>query len=76
MAICTELVTTVMPGTSSSCRASVQVVVPADRPTALPGRTIAAATRAMASFSVRSRADFASNPGSSVLVRPGAVAPP
>ena len=51
------------------------MVVPADSPTALPGRTSSAATPAMASFSARSRADLASKPGSSVLVASGGVAP-
>ena len=48
------------------------MVVPADSPIALPGRTRPAAAPAMASFSARSRTDLASKPGSSALVRPGA----
>src|SRR5262249_14027152 len=60
------------------CRwwASRQVVVPAVSATACPGSTSAAAAWAIASFSRSWRCDFASKPGSSVLWREGAGAPP
>ena len=71
-----ELVTTVRPAMAPSARASVHVVVPAEIPIAVPGRTSAAASLAIASFCARCRLDFASNPGSSVLSPRIAVAPP
>ena len=54
----------------------MQVVVPADRAMAVPGRTSSAAAEAMASFSSRWRTDLAAKPGSSVEPAPGTVAPP
>ena len=71
-----ELVTMVRPGMASSARASVHVVVPAEMPIAVPGRTSVAASSAMASFCARWRTDLASKPGSSVLLPTIEVAPP
>ncbi len=63
-------------GTSTRWWAKVQVVVPADRATAVPGRIRWAAARAMPSFSGCCRTDLAANPGSSVDPGPATVAPP
>src|SRR5690606_8427605 len=71
-----ELVITVSSGTPMRWCASCHVVVPADRATAVPGRTSWAARRAITSFSCCCLADLAVKPGSSVEPGPIAVAPP
>ena len=73
---CTELVTMVTPGMPISCSASAKVVVPADRPIALPGVTSSTAARAIAALAACSRVDLVSKPGSWLLGAPGRTAPP
>ncbi|MCB5280756.1 hypothetical protein BJQ89_00481 [Arthrobacter sp. ES1] len=75
-AIRTELVTTVIRGPGDNSWASAQVVVPALSPTAMPSRTWAAASWAIAIFSSLSCVTFSSKPGSWVLAPPGSLAPP
>src|SRR5215471_6025120 len=75
----TELVTMVTPGTPGmpiSRSASANVVVPADRPMALPGVTSSAAAPAIAALAACSRVDLVSKPGSWLLGAPGRTAPP
>ena len=62
-----ELVTTIRSAIGASASTRRQVVVPAVRPMAEPGRTIAAAASAMACFSSICSVDLAVKPGSTAV---------
>ena len=71
-----EFVTTVRSGTSSEVVREAPGRRAGREPDRLTRLDERAAARAIASFSSSWRCDFASNPGSSALSGPGAVAPP
>lgn len=68
--------TTVRSGTSSSCWASANAVVPPARAMAPPGAAIRAAALAMSSLALSSSPDLASKPGSWLLGSLTGTAPP